>query len=87
MTAGIVHVRISRLSVDAAVLGGSPKGRFADRLEQAIGRRLAGTAADGRDGLIDGVADDIAARLAESGQLPRDALPRDGLPPMPGAQR
>ena len=75
MSAGAVHIRIRRLAVDAAALGGASKAEFAERLERELAGRLAGTAPDARDPLIDSIAGTVSGRIADAGLIPPAVLP------------
>jgi len=62
-----VHVRIGRLQVDRAALGGLRPADFAARLGEALAGR-AGAAATGEPHPVgDRVAEAVSARLAASG--------------------
>jgi hypothetical protein len=59
-----VELRIWRLVVDQGALGGTSRAEFGERVQAAIGRRLAGAPAEPHEGLIGEVAGRVAAAIA-----------------------
>jgi hypothetical protein len=63
MTRAEIRVRISRVAIDAAALGGSSHAQFAESLQQAIVQRLTSQVDGQHGGLANLVAEKVASRI------------------------